>query len=331
MPELRLNLVTREWVIISTERTKGPVEFRRPEARVAKPPFLKSCPFCPGNEHKTPEELFRLSEDDGWKIRVVSNKYPALSREGESRRMIDGTRRLVTGVGLHEVIIESPAHDTSPAFLDIKYVEDIVRIYRDRLKEAYLDPRVEHVIIFKNHGEGSGTTIEHPHSQLIATPVVPVRFRDRVLSAMHYFDDTGECLTCDILKMEREDTRRVIIDTEHFATFIPYAALSPFHTWIFPKRHSASFSDIKEEEIKDIALHLKTFLTKLYWGLDDPDYNFVISSSRPQDVGNNYSHWYLTIIPRVLRTAGFELGSGMFMNPSLPEVSAAFLRSVHAS
>ncbi|HLC17747.1 MAG TPA: galactose-1-phosphate uridylyltransferase [Thermodesulfobacteriota bacterium] len=331
MPELRLNLLTREWVVISTERTKEPSEFKRLESKIPRPPYLKTCPFCPGNEHRTPEELLRVSEDDGWKIRVVANKYPALSRAGERRRMIDGARRLVTGVGLHEVIIESPLHNTSPAFLDVKYVEDIIRIYRDRLVEAYNDERVEHVIIFKNHGLASGTSIEHPHSQLVATPIVPVRFRDRVLAAMHYFDDTGECLTCDMLRMEREDGRRVIIDSSHFLTFIPYAALSPFHTWIFPKRHSASFSGITEEEIREIAVSLKTLLTKLFWGLDDPDYNLVISSSRPQDMGNEYSHWYLTIIPRISQTAGFELGSGMFINPSLPEKSAEFLKSVHAS
>jgi UDPglucose--hexose-1-phosphate uridylyltransferase len=144
---------------------------------------------------------------------------------------------------------------------------------------------------------------------------------------MHYFDDTGECLICDTIKMEMEDGRRIVIDTDNFVTFVPYAALSPFHIWIFPKRHSASFSDISDEEIKDISFHLKSLLSRFYTGLEDPDYNQVIRSSRPKDIGNEYTHWYLSIVPRLSKVAGFELGSGMYINSSLPEESAAFLRA----
>jgi UDPglucose--hexose-1-phosphate uridylyltransferase len=329
MPELRLNLITREWVIISTERAKRPTDYIKPTPRRANPPYLDNCPFCPGNEYKTPEEFYRVSLDGTWKIRVISNKYPAVAKEGDRTRSIDGTRRMVTGVGIHEVIIENPLHNTTPALMEQSEIEEIIRVYRERFVEAHLDERVEHVIIFKNHGLGAGTSIEHPHSQLIAVPVIPVQHRDRVQSAMHYFDDTGECLVCDTLKMEKNDGRRVVIETEHFLTFVPYAALSPFHIWIFPKRHSAAFSDILEEEITDISAHLKGILTKFYYGLEDPDYNLVIRSSRPQDVGNEYSHWYLSIVPRMSRAAGFELGSGMFINSALPEGSAEFLRSAH--
>ncbi|MBI5810263.1 MAG: galactose-1-phosphate uridylyltransferase [Deltaproteobacteria bacterium] len=330
MSELRLNLVTREWVIIATERLKRPAEFRRSEDRPAILPFNGACPFCPGNEFKTAKELFRIEEGGKWKVRVVSNRYPAVAREGERKRTTDRTKRMVAGVGLHEIIIESPRHDAHTAAMDPGRVEDIIRIYRDRFTEAHRDPRVEHVIIFKNRGEAAGTTIEQPITQMIAAPVVPLRFRDRVQAAMHYFDDTGECMMCDILRMEMTEGARVIMDTEHFLTFIPYAALSPFHTWIFPKRHSASFADIRDEEIKEAALHLRTVLSKLSTGLEDPDYNYSIRSSRPQDTGNPYSHWYLSLVPRVAKAAGFELGSGMFMNAGLPEEMAAYLKSIRA-
>lgn len=325
---MRLNLVTRDWVIISTERARRPQDFIRSEDRAFTPAYVETCPFCAGNEHKTAEEHARLDADGGWKVRVVSNKYPAVALAGEKMRVTDGVRRMVNGVGLHEVIIESPLHNTSPALMELNCVEDIIRVYRDRFIAAFLDQRVEHVIIFKNHGEGAGTSLEHPHTQLIALPVVPVKFRDRVQAAMHYFDDTGQCMICDILKMEARDGTRVVMETEGFLTFVPYAALSPFHTWIIPKRHSGAFSDISEAEIKDLATHLKSALAKFHAGLEDPDYNYVIRSSRPQDAGNVFSHWYLSLIPRLSHTAGFELGSGLYMNLSVPEETAPFLRGV---
>lgn len=327
MPELRLNLVTREWVVIATERAKRPEDFKAavPE-RPAMPPYLAECPFCPGNEGKTTEERFRISEGDAWKIRVVANKYPAVASVGEKHWIPDGFRRTVTGVGLHDVIIESPAHNMNPALMEPGHVNDLIGVYRKRFIEAHRDPRVEHVIIFRNHGEGAGTSLAHPHSQIIGVPVVPVQFRDRVQAAMHFFDNTGECLFCHILNKEKGYGVRVVLETEHFLTFIPYAALSPFHTWVFPKRHSAVFSDISDEEAADLALNLKTVLSKFYWGLDNPDYNLVIRSSRPEDAKNEYCHWYLSIVPRVTQSAGFELGSGMFINTGLPEESARFLR-----
>jgi UDPglucose--hexose-1-phosphate uridylyltransferase len=283
-------------------------------------------PFCPATSTRPPE-LFRIPDGENWKIRVVSNKFSALSPDGAKTRDEDGgLARTVSGVGFHEVIIETPAHDLTTGLLDAAQIEDLIRTYKARFTQAHSDARIEHAIIFKNHGEGAGTSLEHSHSQMIATPVVPVQFRDRVQAALHYFDNTGECIVCAVSR--KEDGTRIILDTEHFVTLIPYAALSPFHTWLFPKRHSASFASINEEEIKDLAIHLKTILSKFHYGLDDPDYNYVIRSSRPRDIGNEYCHWYIGIIPKLTQAAGFELGSGMFINSSLPEKNAEFLRAV---
>ena len=260
----------------------------------------------------------------------MENKYPVLSHEGEPTRIIDGPRRMVQGVGLHEVVVESPVHNESPAFFETSHMAELLRIYSGRFSRAYEDNRIEHVIIFKNHGPASGTSIWHPHSQLVATPVVPARFRDRLLASMHYFDDTGKCLKCDMIKKELTDASRVIIETEHFITFIPYAALSPFHIWIFPRRHMAAFSSITDEETADLALHMKTILYKLNVALDDPDYNYAISSSSPRHAESEFSHWYISIIPRLMETTGFELGSGIYANPSVPENNAAYLRTIEA-
>lgn len=330
MSELRLNLITREWVVIASERAKRPGEFTNSRVERPTPPaYLHSCPFCAGNEYKTSEERFRLSDGDGWRVRVVANRYPAVSTTGEKTRHMDALMRSVSGVGIHEVIIEHPVHNVPTALFELKHLEDIIRVYKERFIAANLDPRVEHVIIFKNHGEGAGTAVDHAHSQLIATPVVPYQFRDRVRAAMHFFDDTGECLHCAMIKRERSDGVRIVTETEHFLTFVPYAALSPFHTWIFPKRHTASFSDITEPEITGLAWHLKQLLAKFYVGLENPDFNYVIRSSRPQDSHNEYCHWHLSVVPRLSKAAGFELGSGMYINTVLPEESAAFLRTAH--
>lgn len=317
--------------MVRSDLARAPEDFRRTMVRRPRPTYLDSCPFCPGNEAQTSLELLRHPHGGPWKIRVLENKYPVLARKGEPRRAIDGPRRMVRGVGLHEVVVESPVHNESPAFFEAAHMADLLRIYRARFDKAYEDRRTKHVIIFKNHGPASGTSIGHPHSQIVAAPIVPARFRDRILAAMHYFDDTGKCLKCDMIERELNEAARVIMETPHFITFIPYAALSPFHIWIFPRRHMASFSSVTDEETADLALHMKTILYKLNAGLDDPDYNYALSSSSPRHAASEFSHWYISIIPRLMETTGFELGSGIYANPSIPENNAAFLRDIEVS
>lgn len=329
MPELRFNLIANEWVIISTERAKKPEDFRQWREKRYLPEYLDSCPFCVGNEAKTPGEILRVQKDGGWKVRVIPNKFAVLSEGGQAQRMNDGLRWAVPGLGRHEVIVESPMHNTHLPFLEVEDIADILRVYRSRFVAAYEAPGAEHVIIFKNHGEASGTTIQHPHSQLVAIPVMPIQVRERVEEATRYFDSTGRCLMCATVSDELGDKRRIILDTEHFVTFIPYAAFSPVHMWIFPKRHMASFSDIGDAEIGDLALNLKTTLLKLYHGLDNPDYNYVIRTEGPEKHRSKYFHWYLSIVPRLSQASGFALGSGMYMNPSIPEEMAEFMRGVN--
>lgn len=328
MPELRLNLITREWVIIAEERARRPEDFRAESERSSLPPFSETCPFCPGNERRTPPETFSLKDENGWRIRVMPNKFAALSHDGERRRDNGGIKRTLSGVGIHEVIVETPFHNMTTALMPLSHLEDLIRVYRERFVDAYNDPRVEHVIIFRNQGEKAGTSIEHPHSQLVGVPVTPIQVRMRVDEAIRFFDDTGDCLVCKTLNDELEEKSRIIMETAHFVAFIPYAALSPFHIWIFPRRHNPSFAWINEEEITDLAKIMKATLGKVYYGLDNPDFNYTIRSMRPVTGNVEFYHWYLSIVPRVSQASGFEMGTGMYINISLPEESAGFLRSI---
>jgi len=328
MPELRLNLISKEWVIIATERAKRPEDFKSKITKKTIPVFVDSCPFCPGNEIKTPQELFRISEGEQWNLRLVPNKFAALNKDTRRMRCNDGIKHIISGFGVHDILIETPLHNMTTALLPLDRVSDIIRAYKRRFIDLHLIHGIGHVVIFKNHGEGAGTSLEHPHSQIIGTPVTPFQIRSRIEEAIRFFDLTGECLICKILAEEKEEGSRVVLETEHFITFIPYAAIAPFHIWIFPKRHVGSFSDITDNEITDLALNLRTVLAKLYHGLNNPDFNYVIRSNRPQDTGSEYFHWYLSIVPRLSTAAGFEMGSGMFINTALPEESAEFLRKV---
>jgi UDPglucose--hexose-1-phosphate uridylyltransferase len=328
MPELRQNLITRDWVVISTDRANRPDELRRPPKQQTHPQYDKECPFCPGNEHLTLKEISRIGRPDSWRVRAVPNKYPALASEGERTRNLRGMFRSMSAVGYHEVVVEHPHHNTTIALLTDDEVADIITMYWTRYAVIRKDPEAESIIIFKNHGERAGTSLYHPHSQIVATPVVPSQIRSRIEESTRYFDDHGECLFCRTLREELAAGDRIILEGKHFVAFQPYAALSPFHTWIFPRRHMSSFDDIDDQEITDLARSLRMVLAKIYHGLGDPDYNFTIRSIPTEITSSDYFHWYLTIVPRVSQVAGFELGSGMFINPTLPEETARFLREV---
>lgn len=329
MPELRHNVLTREWVIIATERAKRPDEFIRTNgARKELPSFDPKCPFCPGNEAMTPPATLVVPDDGAWKVRVTPNKFAALSYAGERLRSFEGIRRTMTGVGIHEVIIESPDHSLTTALLDDHQAETLLDTYLDRFNFASSDPRVEQVTIFKNHGAAAGTSLEHPHSQIIGAPVITSQLRDRLINALRHFDEYGECIFCRVLNLELREQTRLVMETEHFVAFVQFATLTPFSMLIMPRRHMACFSEISDAEAVDLAHILRRTLAKLYHGLNDPDFNYTIRTAPRESCGVKYFHWYVSIIPRLTRVAGFELGSGMFINTSLPEENAAFLRDV---
>jgi UDPglucose--hexose-1-phosphate uridylyltransferase len=328
MSELRQNFMTKEWVLISAERAKRPDQMamkRSPKPAVS---FSPNCPFCPGNEDKTPPEILRLPDGNGWKARVVPNKYSALSPEAKPDRTIRRSMRSMAGFGVHDVVIETPDHSQAMALMPDAHVADILRIYKTRYDELSLDPRIAQVTIFKNSGADAGTSLEHSHSQLIATPVISQQVRERFQAALRHYDEFGCCIFCQMVDEELKEQQRVVLQSEHFVAIEIFASPSPFFTHIYPRRHMASFGDISAKEMTDLGRVLRTLLAKLYYGLENPDFNFTIRTAPAECVGVRYFHWYMSIIPRLTRTAGFELGTGMFINTVAPEEAAEFLRNV---
>jgi UDPglucose--hexose-1-phosphate uridylyltransferase len=332
MPELRQNPATKEWVIVATERAKRPEDFA-PLKIEEKIEAVNHCPFCEGNESLTPHEILAYrtygtkADTPGWWIRIIPNKFPALVPQGNIRRTKEEEFfRYMDGIGEHEVIIESPKHDQTIAVMEQKQVEEIFLAYRERYITLNQDPRFELVLIFKNHGMAAGTSVRHPHSQVIAAPITPLHIRHRLNEAMRFFDDNGECVFCVMLQKELAIKERLVFETENFAVFVPFAASSPFEIWVLPKKHDSSFQSTTPERTKELGFVMKTILAKLYKSLRDPDYNYVIHSSPSHEKDVEFYNWHIQIIPRVTAVAGFELGSGIYINTVIPENAAKFLR-----
>jgi UDPglucose--hexose-1-phosphate uridylyltransferase len=328
LPELRKDPITGRWVIIATDRAKRPADFSR---EPAEPKGVRYCPFCPGHESKTPPEIlsFRTSgqpNEPGWTLRVTPNKFPVLQVEGDLEREGEGIYDKMAGIGAHEVIIESPDHMVTLADSDPKRVEDLFWALRDRVLDLKKDTRLRYVLLFKNHGEAAGATLEHTHSQLIALPVIPRQVLDELEGARKYYDYKDRCIYCDILRQERIEGKRVVIETAHFMAIEPYAPRYPFETWIVPKRHASHLETMSPEEIQNAGAVLKTTLQKMDKALERPPYNFVIHTGPLHDSALAYYHWHIEVIPRLTRVAGFEWGSGFYINPTPPEEAAQFLK-----
>jgi UDPglucose--hexose-1-phosphate uridylyltransferase len=331
LPELRKDPIIGRWVIISTERGKRPSDFsgvpkRRKEAKL--------CPFCPGNESATPPEILAYRPDSsepnkpGWTLRVISNKYPALRIEGDLNREGVGIFDKMNGVGAHEVIIETPDHESDLVDLDVKQVEDLIWAYRARAIDLKKDPRFRYILIFKNQGESAGASLEHSHSQLIATPIVPKRVMEEVEGAGKYYEYKERCIFCDAIKQEIADDERVIIQNEAFISLEPFAPRFPFETWILPKKHLPAFETIKKDEVPLLASILLETLQRLAKALNNPPYNYVLHTSPVDDGYAEEYHWHIEIMPKLTRVAGFEWGTGFYINPTTPEDAAAYLKEI---
>jgi UDPglucose--hexose-1-phosphate uridylyltransferase len=319
MSQMRFNVITRDWVIMAEDRARKPNDFASERAVRDQVERRDDCPFCVGNEGMTPGELCRVEgRDGGWRVRVVPNKYAALRPGGDEERVSRGTFHAMCASGEHEVVIEHPRHDMTLATMEAEDVEAGIRVYRDRYAALREMPHIESIIVFRNHGERAGTSLEHPHSQIVAAPIVPPQIRMRIEEASRYYDETGDCVFCRVLADELEAGERVVEETAHFAAFVPYAALSPFHLWIFPRRHESSFDRISEEEIDDLAGLLGRMARRMVDALGDPDFNLGIRAGPTSETSAKYYHWYVTVIPRVNRAAGFEMGSGKSRFRSTP-------------
>jgi len=330
MSEFRQKCTTKEWVIIATERAKRPDDFVKKSEEESKelPEYDPKCPFCPGNEDQTPSELYSETMGGNWTLRVVPNKYAALKRDLPPKRERNGLFLKATGFGIAEVVIETPAHNKTIATMEISEVERIIRAYRRRYLDIIKIEDINLITIFRNYGPLAGTSLEHPHSQIIATPIIPPHFRNQINQEMSSFDTYGTCVYCDAIKEELKSGDRIILETEFFVVMSPFAARSPFETRIRPKEHRASFGDISDREIIDLAEVLHKTMKKIRIGLNNPNYNYIIRSAPYGDEDSRYLHWYIAIIPKLTTPAGFEISSGIYINVSLPEECAEYLRNV---
>jgi UDPglucose--hexose-1-phosphate uridylyltransferase len=332
MPELRKDPIVGRWVIIAHERARRPHDFKS-APRESSP---KVCPFCEGNEAMTPPEILAYRDSGGpnspgWRVRVVPNRFPALQIEGELEKRGDGMYDHMAGVGAHEVIIESPDHHVSTATMPESTVRDVLWAYRDRLVDLKRDRRMVHGMLFKNVGENAGASLEHAHSQLIVTPIVPISVWEEMTGALEFYNYRGRCIYCDMVRQETGSETRVVLDTPHFTAFCPYASRFPFETWIVPKSHESHFENIGGPAVHDLSHVLHQVLGKLEQALDAPSYNYIVHTAPFDHSELPHYHWHIEVIPRLTKVAGFEWGSGFYINPVPPEQAAAFLREVEAA
>lgn len=330
MSVIRQDPTTKEWVILATERGRRPHEFSggdRARSTMAQDP---DCPFCRGNEAMTPAPTltFETPDGTGWTTRVIPNKFAALRLAGEPRRTEHGRLfREMAGVGVHEVIIETPVHNLPMPLMEEAELERILHAYQARYRALREDPRLKYVIIFRNHGETAGTSLVHPHSQLVATPIAPSLIRRKYDVAISHFDDTGRCLYCDVAEEERVAKQRMLIETNEFVVFHPFASRVPYETWILPTRHQPSFGQAAPEELAALSRVLRRVLRSLFDALGNPDFNLIVHSAPTEDETKAYYLWHIQVLPRLSAIAGFELGSGIYITTMSPEETAAFMRS----
>jgi UDPglucose--hexose-1-phosphate uridylyltransferase len=328
MPELRKDPILNRWVIISPDRGKRPHDFPVPTKKLNN----AACPFCHGNEKSTPPETLAFRPENsqpntpGWTLRVVANKYPALRIEGEMAPVNDGLYESMNGLGAHEVIIESPEHHAELDLLPVKEIEDMLQAFKLRILDLKKDARFQYILIFKNHGEAAGATLEHTHCQLIALPIVPELVEDEIAGAKRHFDLHQRCVFCDIIAKEKKTGLRVVHQNERFIALCPYASRFPFEMWILPQFHSDRFEDCEAQDISLLAQLLKESLMRMQTALGRPAYNFVLHTSPMNGNNGRHYHWHFEIMPKLTKMAGFEQGTGFHINPVLPETAAETLR-----
>lgn len=337
MSELRWDPVKRHWVIIAADRGRRPNDYLTTET----PTPITSCPFCYGNEDKSPREIFAIRPSGppnapNWSVRVIPNKYPVLRVEGEFRSRGYGLYDVMDGIGAHEIIIETPEHDKGMADLSVAEITDVLKAYRFRILDLRQDLRLRHLLVFKNHGVRAGATISHSHSQLIAVPLVPPITVTELRVCREFFQAKDRCIFCDIIDFELQTGDRIVKEFPEYVLFTPYASCLPFELRLFPKKHGHDFALLDDDELEKLAHAMKDMLLRLKKVLNDPPFNFILHTApslqprpgRPDfwtSIEYDY-HWHIELVPRITAIAGFEWGSGFHINPTPPEEAAAFLR-----
>ena len=329
--QMRQNILTGKWVIYAPQRQKRPNLQQTSEKQKTEPISEKdeNCPFCPGNEKMLPGIINEMNSvhKDIWLTRTVPNKYPALNTDEDIKGGNKGPFLTASAYGKHEVVIETPVHSHDIPLMTLEQVGHVIETYQQRSR--YLQDNFDQILnvtIFRNHGSNSGTSLFHPHSQIIASAIIPQYIHEREAIADKYYETAGNCSLCDITEYEKTENKRVISENASFIAIVPFAAEVPFEVWLIPKIHRSDFTRINDEQIAGLSEILRIVLIAYYNRLDDPDYNYVIHSCSRQKEKQSSLHWFLQIRPRLTTPAGFEIGSGVHINPSLPEQDAKTLK-----
>ncbi|MDP2932975.1 MAG: galactose-1-phosphate uridylyltransferase [bacterium] len=329
MSEFRQDIVTKEWVLVAPSRVARPFDFKKDKPVPENvPDFLPTCIFCPGNEKQTPSEIERYPRTGDWQVRVVPNKFGLL----ELTPAVPKKDFYVTlpGIGSHEVLI-TRYHNQPVALQSVKDIDLTMGVYVDRIKELMQHDSVKYVHIIQNHGKLAGASLLHPHSQIFAMPFVGPHIQEELRGATHHYDIFDKCIYCEMLTHERHTGTRVVLETDNFVVVCPFESKMPYHMRIMPKRHQARFEDIEKHEREEFAAVLKSALSRLYFKLGNPSYNYYFHTL-PAIRGNNvfYNerayHWHLVIMPRINIWAGLELGTEIYVNVVPPETAAAHLK-----
>lgn len=327
MSELRREPILQRWVVMTHRRWEDLAQVLRQQSDQVG----RVCPFCPGNEHETRPEIFAIRAPasspnrDGWLVRVVPNKFPALQIEGEIDRVGEGVFDRASGIGAHEIVIETPAHSADWGALAIEEVAEILRAYRERSQDLRRDRRIRQILIARNYGPGLAL-VPHPHSHVLGLPVVPKRIEDEIRGVLEYHGRKERCGYCDVIRQERSSGDRVIQETEAFIALVAFAARFPFETWILPKTHVHDFGAIEDDQLLDLAGLLRNVTGALLSLSPNHAYSMVLHTSPFHRFTEPRYHWHLEMRVRIDLGGGFEWGTGFFVNPLAPEEAARLLR-----
>jgi len=334
MPELRRDPIIGRWVIIARERGKRPSDF------VIEKDHTKGgfCPLCPGNENTTPAEVLAYGRPPGsppnspnWTLRVVPNKFPALVIEGELDKRGEGMYDKMNGIGAHEVIIDTPDHNQTISRMPVEQLAQVFRAYKDRMVDLKKDLRFKYIIVFKNFGRAAGASLEHSHSQLIALPIVPNRIEEEIKGCLRYYDYKERCVFCDIIRQELSQNIRVVAENREFIAICPFAPRSPFEIWVMPKHHQSFYTSLNEDQLLGLADLFGEVMRRLEKALPGAPYNYMLHTAPLREKPMEYYHWHIEIMPKLTMVAGFEWGTGFYINPIPPEEAARFLREIDLS
>lgn len=334
MHELRKDPLMNRWIaVLSDSMSPGEYHLQDEETKESE------CILCSGREKETPPEITAIRgngsnpNEPGWLARVIPSFKPILHVEGELGRRGVGMYDRMNSIGANEIIIETPEHNKSSGDMGFEQIIRVFSLYKERINDLEKDLRLRYILIYKNSGREAGAVYSHPHSQIIATPIIPRRIKEELDGAKQYYSYKERCIFCDIIREELRDGQRVIFETKKFIAFCPYAQISSFEFCIIPKRHSCAFQEINSEEMEDLALMLSAMMKKLGTILKNPPYNYIIHTAPNMIPRRNHwhtlgedFHWHIEVTPRLTRVSGFEWGSGFYVITTSPEDAAKYLR-----